>query len=1364
MSDHERESPEEAREPGEAVDPGAAPTTARQDSFLQRLERQFGEDVDPGIDLPEPSEEESSWITSTSHALVKKLADQVNVGGRYEIKSEIARGGMGAILRIWDGDLRRNLAMKVMHSRQRFDEESGSTEFDQEKLVRFLEEAQITGQLDHPGIVPVHDLGIDDRGRCYFTMRLVRGRELKEILDLARRGEENWTRTKALGLILKVCESMAFAHSKGVVHRDLKPSNIMVGRYGEVYVMDWGLARVLGRADSHDLRIRKAEEASSLSLVRTVRKDDSEANPDSPLVTMDGDVVGTPSFMAVEQAQGKLEEVGPRSDVYSLGAILYYMLTGRSPYVAPRERVSPHTVLNRVLQGPPEPVSKFARDEQAELVAICEKAMHRDAEERYASMLEVAEDIQAYLENRVVRAYEGGALAEFRKWVARNRGMAAALAGMIVLAIASAFGLALQKEKRIEELARGQEAIQAAKDEADASAVEARRNLKLAEQREKEAAANEQRALENELAERRSGYRANVLAANYSLLLHDVEEMRKRLHDSSPILREWEWYHLYLRANGSLDTFGRTYTRPVDAVEWSANGEMLFVLSREGRLRFLDAHTGEALEREPIALAIVSAATFGALTPLELAISGDGRRVAIVGNDPTIRVYDARSSTHLFDIPGDDVVGHEARVGTATFSRDGQYLATGADNGSIILWDAVGEIVRRFPPHDGAVTDLVWSPDSSQFATASADGTVRVWDVRLGRQTGQLLGHQGAVRTLAWDDTGGRLFSGGADGMVNQWSLSRGRLVSTYSGHGAAVRSMDFDTGTGRLVSGADDRTVRVWDPATGEDTVLVGHVAGVLDVAFSPDGSLVVSSDEEGTVNLWDSRGDLSVTDLLFHESSITSLAFSPNGRSVLTGDDRGQLVLWDALSGTPRRRLDAHVGPIEEVAFAPDGETFYSASIDETVKRWRVETGRMMAQFVHDDAVTGLLVLPDGERVLTACGDKTVRLFEADSQLLLDEFVGYRGALSNLALHPDEELFAGTSGNYIVVRDLRGRTHDQKLHRASFFHDCAFGPDGETLVSASMRGEVCVWDLESGETTDFHRDHDRAARAVAFHPDGKRFASAGTDGTIRIREAESGTPVLILSWPDEVITSLAYSPDGTRLMAGSSEGAVRIWETGQVGERRRAWLRESGLRARVGPLVDRLFDETFFLVDVLARLQADRDLTGEERQTAIRLANLRGDDPAVLFERSLSEALVPGNDPEVYEHALDRAEAARSMEGGEDLPVVMLALGMSQYRTGRHAEALTSLERAEELGHPRAGRRRAGRGTRSVALTTHQESVRLLFLAMARHSAGQTALAADALAAAEEAILNHPDLASYRSQMADVLAEAQDLIEVGS
>ena len=248
-------------------------------SLATRISERFGPDVDPRISLPD--EESEAPASDFSTEVLSRLSARRGVFGRYRSRNELARGGMGAILRVWDEDLLRHLAMKVIISEG--ESKSGGERDDVpfhvevRRMARFLEEAQVTGQLDHPGIVPVHDLGLDPDGRIYFTMKLVKGRTLKEILDLVSEGEEEWTQTRVLGLLLRVSEAMAYAHeNKHVIHRDLKPANIMVGKYGEVFVMDWGLARFLDRDDDKDLRIRTDPLTSTL---RSERYDHSAADP-----------------------------------------------------------------------------------------------------------------------------------------------------------------------------------------------------------------------------------------------------------------------------------------------------------------------------------------------------------------------------------------------------------------------------------------------------------------------------------------------------------------------------------------------------------------------------------------------------------------------------------------------------------------------------------------------------------------------------------------------------------------------------------------------------------------------------------------------------------------------------------------------------------------------------------------------------------------------------------------------------------------------------------------------------------------------------------------------------------------------------
>ena len=451
-------------------------------SLAEKLRARFGGEVDPGVTL----EQEGRARTDFTSEVLSRLGGRGPASTRYRIQGEVAHGGMGAVLRVWDLDLRRHLAMKVMLGKGLSGGQGDTPPVAPQLLARFLEEAQVTGQLDHPGIVPVHELGLDAEGRVYFTMKLVKGQTLKEVFEELAAGEGGWTQTRVLGLLLKVCEAMSYAHAKGVIHRDLKPANVMVGKYGEVYVMDWGLAKILGREDEKDLRIQE-QPVLTTSAVRSDRRDRQDQPPDSPLVTMDGDVVGTPAYMSPEQAQGRVSEMGPASDVYALGAMLYHLLAGHMPYVPAGARLNNYAVWSHVQSGPPPPLGQEAPQAPAELVAICERAMARDAKGRYADMSALAADLSAYVEGRVVSAYEAGAWAEARKWVRRNKPLAASLAAAVALAIG---GLASTTYVQ----ARDREAERIQHERADAEAEAARQNMLLAQRNEAEAKAQQERA------------------------------------------------------------------------------------------------------------------------------------------------------------------------------------------------------------------------------------------------------------------------------------------------------------------------------------------------------------------------------------------------------------------------------------------------------------------------------------------------------------------------------------------------------------------------------------------------------------------------------------------------------------------------------------------------------------------------------------------------------------------------------------------------------------------------------------------------------------------------------------------------------
>jgi serine/threonine-protein kinase len=358
--------------------------------------------------------------------------------GDYELVRIVGQGSMGTIYEARQRWVERSVALKILRQREDVLSAGATAEGYERMARRFLSEAEVLGLLDHPGIVPIHTLERAGE-RTYFTMRLVRGDDFRDLIARVHARADGWGWHRALGVVLRVCETMAFAHARGVLHRDLKPSHVMVGAFGEVYVVDWGLARLPTRPDERDLR---------LQLERGDERGPTATRAPAPLSTVEGDVIGTPAYMPPEQARGELGRLDERADVYAVGALLHHLLVGHPPYLAEGERVTGRVVLERVLAGPPGRILALAPAVPPALAAIAEKAMRRVPEERYASMEALAEDLHAFLENRVVAAHRTGAWVEAVKWLQRNR-LVAGAAGLVVLS-AAAFGvgvLRLQREK-----------------------------------------------------------------------------------------------------------------------------------------------------------------------------------------------------------------------------------------------------------------------------------------------------------------------------------------------------------------------------------------------------------------------------------------------------------------------------------------------------------------------------------------------------------------------------------------------------------------------------------------------------------------------------------------------------------------------------------------------------------------------------------------------------------------------------------------------------------------------------------------------------------------------------------------------------
>jgi serine/threonine protein kinase len=395
------------------------------------------------LNLGPPVSETTADALPARRPVGEVLAEQPADGQRYIVEAEIGRGGMGAVLRAVDCQIRREVAVKYLLDAA-----------DEQQQARFVEEAQITGQLEHPNIVPIHDLGVDGQGRPYFAMKMVKGRSLSQVLDNLRREDASTMREYTLGRLLNVfssiCHALAYAHARGVIHRDLKPANIMLGDFGEVYVMDWGLAKVLGRQEQPPEAPDKAKQQGPVNKVQTGRHVDSN-------LTQDGSVLGTPAYMPPEQAMGQIGDIDQRSDIYSLGAILYEMLTLEVPVGRHGDQLA---ILMRVAEGRIIPPGQAAPERvrkglvPPELSAVALKALAKAPDDRYQTVEALQKDIQLYLEGRSVSAKHDTAWEMFKKLVKRNKGASIATATALLLltgVVSVAFWVNHQERLKAEE-------------------------------------------------------------------------------------------------------------------------------------------------------------------------------------------------------------------------------------------------------------------------------------------------------------------------------------------------------------------------------------------------------------------------------------------------------------------------------------------------------------------------------------------------------------------------------------------------------------------------------------------------------------------------------------------------------------------------------------------------------------------------------------------------------------------------------------------------------------------------------------------------------------------------------------------------